>query len=116
MSEATTAADATALAAAAEIDAAVTGIEDRLTAWAAETGTALAALSARVTGGAVDKLIRPVVEELVRRLGDTPPARASWPTLGCWVRNAATSPGGRARSWSMWTPSPTSAPTPSAAT
>ena len=51
---------------AGELDAALTGIEDRLAAWAADTGTALAALSGRVTGTAVDKLIRPVVEDLVR--------------------------------------------------
>ncbi|MCB5293831.1 cache domain-containing protein [Arthrobacter sp. SO3] len=69
MSGTTTAADATALAAVTEIDASITGIEDRLAAWAAETGTALAALSGRVTGGPVDKLIRPVVEELVRAPG-----------------------------------------------
>lgn len=52
--------------AAEQIDAAITGIEDRLAAWAAEAGGALAALSGKVTGTAVDKLIRPVVEDLVR--------------------------------------------------
>ena len=49
-----------------KLDAIIAGIEGRLAAWAAETGTALAALSGKVTGTAVDKLIRPVVEELVQ--------------------------------------------------
>ena len=52
---------------AAELDETIAGIEYRLAAWAAETGAALAALSGRVTGTAVDKLIRPVVEDLVQR-------------------------------------------------
>ncbi|MET3952185.1 cache domain-containing protein [Arthrobacter sp. UYEF36] len=65
MAETTASHDTTALH-AGELDAAITGIEDRLAAWAADTGAALAALSGRVTGTAVDKLIRPVVEELVR--------------------------------------------------
>ena len=52
--------------AAAELDATIAAIEHRLAAWAAETGAALAAMSGRVTGTAVDKLIRPVVEELVQ--------------------------------------------------
>ena len=51
---------------AAELDAVISGIEAWLSGWAADTGTALAALSGRVTGTAVDKLIRPVVEELVQ--------------------------------------------------
>jgi hypothetical protein len=54
----------TAELAAAELDAIIAGIEHRLTAWAADTGAALAAMSGKVTGTAVDKLIRPVVEEL----------------------------------------------------
>jgi len=66
MSETTDAADTLTLHAAAELDAVITGIEDRLAAWAASTGAALAALSVKVTGSTVDKLIRPVVEELVR--------------------------------------------------
>lgn len=52
--------------AAAELHGTIAGIEHRLAAWAAETGTALAAMSGKVTGTAVDKLIRPVVEELVQ--------------------------------------------------
>jgi hypothetical protein len=68
MPETTAPAGAT-LNAAAELDAAITGIEGRLAVWAAETGTALASLCAKVTGRAVDKLIRPVVEELVRAPG-----------------------------------------------
>ncbi|MGO4805921.1 cache domain-containing protein [Arthrobacter sp. 2MCAF15] len=52
--------------AAAELDATIAGIERRLTVWAADTGAALAAMSGKVTGTAVDKLIRPVVEELVQ--------------------------------------------------
>ena len=52
--------------AADQIDAAITGIEDRLAAWAADAGEALAALTGKVTGTAVDKLIRPVVEDLVQ--------------------------------------------------
>jgi len=55
--------------AAAELDATIAGIEHRLTEWAADTGTALAAMSGKVTGTAVDKLIRPVVEELVQLPG-----------------------------------------------
>lgn len=66
MSEITAISNTPALHAAADLDAAITGIENRLTAWAAETGTALAALSAKVTGTAVDKLVRPVVEDLLR--------------------------------------------------
>lgn len=66
MSEITASPKTPAPHAAAALDAAITGIEERLRAWAAETGTALAALSAKVTGTAVDKLIRPVVEDLVR--------------------------------------------------
>jgi hypothetical protein len=65
MSETTASLDS-ATVPAGDLDAAITGIEDRLAAWAAVAGTALAALSGRVTGTAVDKLIRPVVEELVR--------------------------------------------------
>ena len=69
MSETTASPDTVTLH-AGELEAAITGIEDRLAAWAAETGTALEALSGKVTGKvtgtAVDKLIRPVVEELVR--------------------------------------------------
>ncbi len=57
----------TAERAVAELDASITGIENRLTEWAADTGTALAAMSGKVTGTSVDKLIRPVVEELVQR-------------------------------------------------
>jgi len=52
--------------AAAELDATIAGIEQRLAVWAAETGAALGALSGKVTGTAVDKLIRPVVAELVQ--------------------------------------------------
>jgi hypothetical protein len=59
----------TAELAAAELDAIIAGIEHRLTAWAADTGAALAAMSGKVTGTAVDKLIRPVVEELVQLPG-----------------------------------------------
>ena len=55
--------------AAAELDATIAGIEHRLTEWAADTGAALAAMSGKVTGTAVDKLIRPVVEELVQLPG-----------------------------------------------
>jgi len=55
--------------AAAELDATIAAIEHRLTAWAADAGAALAALSGKVTGTAVDKLIRPVVEELVQLPG-----------------------------------------------
>ena len=55
--------------AAAELDATIAGIEHRLTEWAAYTGAALAAMSGKVTGTAVDKLIRPVVEELVQLPG-----------------------------------------------
>ncbi|WP_051533091.1 cache domain-containing protein [Arthrobacter sp. 9MFCol3.1] len=55
--------------AAAELDATIAAIEHRLTAWAADAGAALAALSGKVTGTAVDKLIRPVVEELVKLPG-----------------------------------------------
>ncbi|WP_445155972.1 cache domain-containing protein [Arthrobacter sp. Hor0625] len=57
--------DAAARAAAAELDAVVVEIETRLAAWAREAGAALAALDGKVSGTAVDKLIRPVVEELV---------------------------------------------------
>lgn len=69
MSETTASPDTMTLQAAADLDAAITGIERRLAAWAAETGTALAALSTKVTGTAVDKLIRPAVEALVRTPG-----------------------------------------------
>jgi hypothetical protein len=69
MPETTAPAGTATLNAAAELDAAITGIEGRLAVWAAETGTALASLAAKVTGSAVDKLIRPVVEELVRAPG-----------------------------------------------
>jgi hypothetical protein len=55
--------------AAAELDAAIAGIEHRLADWAAVAGAALAAMSGKVTGTAVDKLIRPVVEELVQQPG-----------------------------------------------
>lgn len=55
--------------AAAELDATIAGIEHCLTEWAADTGAALAAMSGKVTGTAVDKLIRPVVEELVQLPG-----------------------------------------------
>lgn len=55
--------------AAAELDSTIAGIEHRLTAWAADAGAALAAMSGKVTGTAVDKLIRPVVEELVQLPG-----------------------------------------------
>lgn len=55
--------------AAAELDATIAGIEHRLTAWAADTGASLAAMSGKVTGTAVDKLIRPAVEELVQLPG-----------------------------------------------
>ena len=40
--------------AAAELDATIAAIEHRLTAWAADAGAALAALSGKVTGTAVD--------------------------------------------------------------
>lgn len=69
MIEATDSPDTSTVQAAADLDATITGIEHRLAAWAAETGTALAALSTKVTGTAVDKLIRPAVEELVRTPG-----------------------------------------------
>lgn len=55
--------------AAAELDATIAGIEHRLADWAAAAGAALAAMSGKVTGTAVDKLIRPVVEELVQLPG-----------------------------------------------
>lgn len=55
--------------AAADLDATIAGIEHRLAAWAADAGAALAAMSGKVTGTAVDKLIRPVVEELVQQPG-----------------------------------------------
>ncbi|SDL16486.1 hypothetical protein SAMN04487916_106147 [Arthrobacter sp. ov407] len=55
--------------AAAELDATIAGIEHHLAAWAADTGAALAAMSGKVTGTAVDKLIRPMVEELVQLPG-----------------------------------------------
>ncbi|NUU31581.1 cache domain-containing protein [Arthrobacter sp. C9C5] len=60
------AADDAARAAACELDAVVVEIESRLSVWAQEAGAALAALDGKVSGTAVDKLIRPVVEELVR--------------------------------------------------
>jgi len=69
MSETTASPDTLTLQAAADLDATITGIEHRLAAWAVETGAALAALSTKVSGTAVDKLIRPAVEELVRTPG-----------------------------------------------
>lgn len=69
LSETTTATDPRSGQTAAGLDAAITGIEARLSAWAGAAGAALAALSGKVTGTAVDKLIRPVVEELVQTPG-----------------------------------------------
>ncbi|GAA2137966.1 cache domain-containing protein [Arthrobacter humicola] len=59
-------AQASADRAVAELDSTIAGIEHRLAAWAADAGAALAAMSGKVTGTAVDKLIRPVVEDLVQ--------------------------------------------------
>ncbi|MCB5273663.1 hypothetical protein BJG92_01187 [Arthrobacter sp. SO5] len=55
--------------AAAHLDSTIAGIEHQLAVWAAGTGAALASLSGKVTGTAVDKLIRPVVEDLVQLPG-----------------------------------------------
>jgi hypothetical protein len=55
--------------AAADLHATIAGIEHRLATWAAGAGAALGALSGKVTGTAVDKLIRPVVAELVQLPG-----------------------------------------------
>ncbi len=116
MSEITASSNTPILCAAAGLDAVITDIESRLTEWATETGTALAALSAKVSGTAVDKLVRPVVEELVRTPDGYIAGAGFLANAGLLARNAATSPGGRVRIWNTWTPWPTSAPTPSAAT
>lgn len=51
--------------AVAGIGALIGGVEQRLSGWAGEVGEQLAALSGKVTGTAIDKIIRPTVEMLL---------------------------------------------------